>query len=152
MMIKITFALCLPCLSILVLWGCTAVKHSNDNLRNTDGVFMNNQDIQFKNTDELISTLREKYNTNDIAGVQNWVHKTFKPNTKITIARDVKNPTKIDSEQLYDRVIIRLDKNGNETNEYYLNPIHEDTFSSNLFLSVRLNFIENPFELLLFTK
>jgi hypothetical protein len=113
---------------------------------------MNAQEIKFDSTDGIIQELKNQYNQGGLLKVKSWVDATFQPNTKISVARDVTDLSKIDSRIIYDRVLIQLDDQGNETEVYFLTPINQDAFSSDLFLSVRLTFTREPCELLLYVK
>ena len=111
---------------------------------------MDNDEVDLGNTDRTITLLREIYAKDGIRGVVAWVEETFQPNTKVKIARDMANLSEIDTRVIYDRVIFQIDSEGNETDVCYLEPVNKDVFSEDLFLSIRMNFVEEPFELLLY--
>lgn len=130
---------------LIFFFGCQA-EESNKNKS------MNKDKVTFNTTDDLIKMIKENYNQKGLSGVTEWVNNNFKENTTLTIARDISTPSNVETAIIHDRVIIKLNNRGEETEVYYLEPIYENTFSGDLFLSIRLNFIEEPFELLLFSK
>lgn len=118
----------------------------------TNSSLMNKQEVSFQSTDDILNILKKMYHTEGINGVTRWVEKSFRTDSQLSMARDVTNLTEIDEAMIYDRVIIPLNKAGEEMSEYYLKPLHEDVFDQNLFLSIRLHFIDQPFELLIYTR
>ena len=113
---------------------------------------MDSKNISFKSTDELIRFIKNKYETEGLQGVVRWAENDLKEGSEITLARDVTNLSDIESSIVYDRAVIQLNGRGEETHNYYLYPLHTNAFEANLFLSIRLNFIEQPFELLIYTR
>ena len=107
--------------------------------------------ITFQSIDNIINILKEKYNKGGLKDVQQWVEATFQQNREMSIARDLNDLSNIENVTIYDRSIIKLDKLGEETNIYYLEALNPDLAKHNLFISIRLNFINEPFELLVFT-
>lgn len=134
------------CLIFFFGIGCQSEKKQKNNQP------MIRKNISFSSTDDIISSLKEIYQNKGLEGVKEWVNDTFQTNSQITVARDITNISKVDTSIVYDRTIVKLTKAGEETEVYYLAPIHDDAFSSNLFLSIRLNFIDEPFEFLIYTK
>ena len=137
----------LVCLSLLIGIG---YKSKEENLNEKPQMIK--KEISFRSIDDIINTLKATYQSNGLQGVKEWAVSTFQSNMQISVARDVTNISNIDTEFIYDRAIIKLNESGEEMGAYYLKPMHEDAFSSNLFLSVRLNFIDDPLELLIYTK
>ncbi len=132
--------------------GCHSPSEITTNVTPEIDHTMYNQEITFESTDTLIESLKEQYNQGGLASLRDWVNSNFQPKTKINIARDLTNLSKIDSRIIYDRAIMQLDQQGNETNFYYLEPINQDAFSADLFLSIRLNFIPEPLEVLIYVE
>lgn len=113
---------------------------------------MNQLEISYKSTDQIIDSLKRVFEIDGLPGVIHWADDLFREDKQISLARDVTNLHNIDHGIIYDRSIIGLNQDGEETDNYYLHPIHDDAFGANLFLSIRLNFVNQPFELLIFTK
>lgn len=131
--------------------ACSPFLDCNSIVNTREAVVMNDNEIDLENTDKLISSLKKKYSEGGIPGVVKWVDEMFQPNTRLRIARNMTDLSAIDSRVIYDRVIFQMDDKGGETGVCYLAPVKKDAFSADLFLSIRLNFIEEPFELLLYT-
>ena len=113
---------------------------------------MDSKNISFKSTDHLINFIKNIYENEGLQGVVKWAENDLKEGSEISLARDVTNLSGIESSIVYDRAIIQLNSKGEETRNFYLNPLHANVFDSNLFLSVRLNFVVHPFELLIYTR
>lgn len=113
---------------------------------------MSEQEATFESTDKIIESLKEKYSQGGVSNVKDWVNTTFQPKTTITVARDITNLSKVDRRVIYDRAIVQLDNTGNETSVYYLDPVNQDASSLDLFLSLRLTFIETPLEVLVYVE
>lgn len=112
---------------------------------------MNVKTISFKSIDHLIDFIKGTYENEGLQGVVKWAENDLKEGAGISLARDVTNLSDIESCIIYDRAIIQLNSQGEETRNFYLKPLHEEAFDANLFLSIRLNFVVHPFELLIYT-
>lgn len=112
---------------------------------------MNQKTISFASTDSLLEILADKYRVEGMPGVVAWVNESFKTGVVVSMARDPGNLYRIEKASIYDRALIQLTDDGEETGVTILSPKHSDAFSTNLFLSVRLIFIDQPFGLLLYT-
>jgi len=130
--------------------ACSPFLECNPIINTREAVVMNDNEIDLENTDKIISFLKEKYAKDGIHGVVEWVEETFQPNTRLKMARNMANLSVVDNRVIYDRAILQIDGEGNETDVCYLAPANKDAYSADLFLSIRLNFIEEPFELLLY--
>ncbi|MEO5998526.1 MAG: hypothetical protein ABIN89_17345 [Chitinophagaceae bacterium] len=137
----------------LLFLGCNNTSNENANeTTKSNKEIMQNKTVNFNTTDDIINVLKTTYSEDGMSGVITWTEKTLAPQTTINVARDLLKPEVKEKKTIYDRAIMKLDKQGNELNDYYLQPLQkEDTEQSEVFLSIRLNFIEEPFELLIFT-
>lgn len=113
---------------------------------------MTKKQINLGTTDDIIGSLKSHYMQGGMDRVVDWVMKTFRPGTNIKVSRDVTRPADKEEKTVYNRLILKLDKQGNETVNYHLKPVEKEMASSELFLSVRLHFIEDPFELLIYVE
>lgn len=113
---------------------------------------MTKKQINLGTTDDIIKSLKSHYKRGGMDRVVDWVTTTFSPGTDIKVARDVTNPTNMEEKTVYDRIILQLDDQGYETVTHHLKPVEKVVASSDLFLSIRLHFIEDPFELLVYVE